>query len=135
MRKSMLVVSIVAAVVVLCMGAVVVEFRISNAYAQKLLTGFLAQDFANVTIRIQGHQSSYDPNERDYSARVDFTTPIRDPNDTDKQYAKKRISLIVDAFNVAHLRKLKNDADREYIADMPVIDVNHPNAIEEDATL
>ena len=123
---------LVACLIGTAYAATSISFNIKAAYALELLTAFDVQDDAHVHITIRGSQNAADPNVPDYFAQVDFRTPVRDPNHTDVQYAKKRIALIVDAFRCAHENKLNEDVRSEYYTSGPVFDPNVPSGIVED---
>lgn len=117
--------------VVLASGATTISWNIRNSYGAKLLAAFEAQDESHVSISFRGSQNAINPNAPDYAASIDFRTPARDPNDTNTQYVKKRVSLIIDAIKLAHEKKLLEDVKRIYHANRPSIDVNEPNEIGE----
>jgi len=123
---------LVACLIGTAYAATTITFNISAVYAIELLEAFGAQDDAHVQIKIRGSQNAADPNVPDYSATVSFRTPIRDPNDSNVVYAKKRIALIVDAFKCAQENKLNEDIRAEYHANRPLFDPNVPSGIDEE---
>jgi len=112
-------------------AATVIGWSINNAYGLKLLTAFEAQDDCFVQISFRGSENAADPNIPDYAASIGFRTPVRDPGDTDAQYVKRRVGLIIDAIVQAHQAKIKNDTLKAYNELAPSVDVNSPSVIGE----
>ena len=129
--KTKMIIACLLVLATVAYGATQISFSLGDAYAQKLLTAFLAQDECHVTMLFRGSQNAADPNVPDYDARIDFRTPARDPNESLQIYAKRRIGLVVDAMRLAHEKKILQDALDVYWANAPVIDVNEPNDIDE----
>ena len=112
------------------LGVVQITFNIPNHKAQDILTAFTAQQDSAVTIQIQGSQGAGNPGVEDYSARLQFRTPVRDPNEGDKQFTKRMQSRIISAFSQAHKQKVLLDIKEVYDANAPDTDVSEPNGIE-----
>lgn len=125
MKKLPLIVLLIATAA----SAATITFNIQQAYAQRALTAFTAQNDCHVVITLTGTGAN-----DGYSAQMDIgphrMTP-KDPNETTEAYMKRRIGLIIDAFVLAHEKKLKLDAKAAYEANAPTIDVNEPNGIGE----
>ena len=110
----------------MAIGATTITYVIPNDKGLAIIEAFLAQDNAHVLIAIRGSQDPEDPNTPDYSARIDFRTPVRDPNDDNATYVKKRTALFVNAMVAAHKAKIKQDTLKEYNLLAPSVDVNEP---------
>ena len=115
-------------------AATQITFNINDTYGLKLLTAFIAQDNSHVTITFRGSQGAGDPNQEDYAAQIDInpnTMSPKQPGETNAQYVKRRVSLIIDACRLAHEKKISQDARDLALAAVPPIDVNEPNEIGE----
>ena len=130
MRKALICIILICAST--ANAATSISFTMSQVYAVKLLQAFEAQDDCFVTITFRGSQNAEDPNEPDYSAGIQFRTPVRDPADTAQVYAKKRIALLIDAVRLAHEEKLFQDALKVYNMNAPVSTVEDPNTVVEE---
>ena len=112
-------------------AATTISYDIPNAVARRIVTGFIAESNAHVVIHIQGNQSAIDPNEEDYSTRVEFWTgDPPDPNATNGELATfvtQRVAQITMAFEKAHRNKLAHDEMRVYDVNRPTLDPNEPD--------
>ena len=111
-------------------GVTVITYNVPDSFGAKLLAACIAQSDAHVTITIRGSQGASDPNQEDYSAKIDFRTPPHDPNVPNAIFVKRRIALFASAIQAAHQRKLKNDTRNDYIEAAPIVDVNEPDPNE-----
>ena len=111
-----------------------ITFNINDTYGLKLLAAFEAQDNSHVTITFRGSQGAGDPEAEDYSASISINPNLmlpKQPGETNAQYVKRRVSLIIDACRLAHEKKISQDAWELALAAVPAIDVNEPSEIGE----
>ena len=129
-EKALLIVILVGVAI----GATSITYNIPNDVALRIVTALTEQSNAHVVIHIQGSQGAGDPNQEDYSARVDFRTgDPPDPNATNEELAefvKRRTAKITMAFEKAHRNKLRRDEMRVYDVDRPTLDPNAPDPNE-----
>ena len=129
-EKALLIVILVGVAI----GATSITYNIPNDVALRIVTALTEQSNAHVVIHIQGSQGAGDPNQEDYSARVDFRTgDPPDPNATNEELAefvKQRTAKITMAFEKAHRNKLRRDEMKVYDVNRPTLDPNAPDPNE-----
>ena len=108
----------------------VITYNVPDIYGAKLLAALTAQSDSDVRIQIRGHKGAGAGNTGQYKCDVAFYVPPRDPNLSNGDFVKGRMALLADAMRAGHDQKLKDKADKAYLAAMPVIDVNAPDSNE-----
>lgn len=125
MKKTLIVTAIV-----LCSAAsaAVITWNIKAAYGVRVLTAYEAQSGCKVHMTIERESPPYRSNFK-------YTIPLRDPNDNDTLFVKKRIGFLGSRFMIAHEKMIRdaNEAGQiaTAIAGVSVPDVNDSGNFEE----
>ena len=129
MRRIALALFIVTAV----FAVTEITFDVPDDKLPKIIAAFEAQDGSHVHITFNRSPDPEDPNDTGYSASVDIDPGemgAQDPNETLKQYGKRRIGAIAHAFVVAEEIRAGNAINAAAHAAIPPVDVNDITGIE-----
>ncbi len=127
MKTKAMLITIVLLWAVSLYAVTTITYNIPDDEGVKFLAAYIAQSNAHVNISIRGSQNAADPNVPDYSATIDFRTPVYDANVPNAAFVKRRTALFASALNQDHKAKLAQETKKAYLDLAPVVDVNEPD--------